>query len=115
LKRLVYSHAFYAAAAMRALQSIGFWLRHAGQNVREREGANYVNSKIGARSPMRKATLLRTLLAHLAAEHSCYPPDTNTTWLMIAEQSAAGRSGDVYVCPECGQHLVRSASTRRAA
>jgi|KBSSwiStaDraftv2_1062776.scaffolds.fasta_scaffold1362114_1 predicted RNA-binding Zn-ribbon protein involved in translation (DUF1610 family) len=64
---------------------------------------------------MRNPRFLRRILALLVAEHTCFPPDDKTGW-HVAPQSVAVRPGlDIYICPECGQHMVRDQAIRTAA
>ncbi len=64
---------------------------------------------------MRKKTLLQTLLAYLVAEHVCAPPDMHGGWVAIPERLAEQLTSEVYVCPECGRHMARSESLKKAA
>jgi hypothetical protein len=63
----------------------------------------------------RRKSLLQTLLSLLAAEHVCVPPDVNSGWVAISEQRAEQLEASTYVCPECGQHMARSESLKKAA
>jgi hypothetical protein len=64
---------------------------------------------------MRARTLLQTLLSYLVVEHVCYPPDQDTTWILASRDEATRTDQDAYICPECGQHMVRSVNIKSAA
>jgi hypothetical protein len=51
----------------------------------------------------------QAVLALLATEHRCAAPDGASTWDLVSKYCArALPPGDVYVCPECGQHMARA-------
>lgn len=60
--------------------------------------------------PQRRS-ILNALLAALVGEHKCAPPDNATRWTATSEDVAREPApSNVYVCPECGQHLTRIAT-----
>ena len=63
----------------------------------------------------RKPGVLQKLLAWLVIEHTCSPPDRETAWQVVPQSVAGGLTRDLYVCPECGQHMVRRERIHTAA
>lgn len=67
-------------------------------------------------SKPRERSILRTLLALLATEHVCTPPDGAATWQAVSEEDARVlTAAEVYVCPECGQCLAQGLAPQRDA
>jgi hypothetical protein len=62
----------------------------------------------------RAVQLLRRMLAGIIAEHFCSSPDADGVW-DIMPSSAAPKGREVYVCPECGQFMMRRPETISAA
>ena len=56
---------------------------------------------------MHRPKLLRTLLSLVIGEHVCSPPDQTTAWTLVSQAKFMHPVPEVYVCPECGQHMVR--------
>jgi hypothetical protein len=67
------------------------------------------------RCATRNPKLLQRLLALLISEHVCCPPDRETAWQIVPQSVALRLARDVYVCPECGQHMARRQKIHSAA
>jgi hypothetical protein len=63
----------------------------------------------------RKPGFLQKFIAWLVIEHTCSPPDCETAWQIVPQSMADGLARDLYVCPECGQHMVRRERIHAAA
>ena len=73
----------------------------------------YRNEIIGILIPMQSTATSRAtwLLGLLLGEHKCAAPDGAPVWESVSEDAARClEPSQVYVCPECGQHMVRSDS-----
>lgn len=85
--------------------------------MRNRGMAGRLEEAVNATPGPQERSFLRMLLGLLASEHVCSPPDGAAHWRAVSEETCIRTPGqvprEVYVCPECGQRLMRETTQAR--